>query len=212
MNKQTYLDQISTLRRALSLPNLPADEAGLHRETIARIQKKIEALDSHKPPAAPPAAAQPQRRAATEPIVVYDRPAAPTPTASAATKPPASAGHRQAKPVYDPEDVPEITVEAPAMPGGARRAKVVWQDDDRTTEYLTEGEARSRFTSYLRDCADGKRAQQERWDDVKQSLCFYRLCTYYRVLSAFWGTAPTPQQLEIAPLRGSRATVFSLLI
>lgn len=208
MDIATLRGQIAQLEMTLKLPNLPADEAALHRATIRRIKEKIQAAQSGA--ADSTGATQPQQAnkpqpGATQPIVVYDRPSETPPPATPPLKKP------QAKPVIDADDMPEITVEAPAMPGGARRAKIVWQDDDRTQEYLTEGEARSRFTSYLRDCAEGKRAQQGRWADVTQTISFYRLCTYYQVLAAFWGAPPTAQQLEIAPLRGTREKVFSLI-
>jgi len=202
MDIATKRKQIEHLRRTIQLPGVPADEKRLYEATIRRIEIELQqATSGHQP-----AKEAPAKTNAVE-IVLEDYSRGEQ-FANVPISIPTKA--KKQTHVFDREDMPEITIEAATAPG-PRRVKVVWQDDERTEEYLTEGEARSRFCSYLRDVSESRRAQQERWADVKCSLSFYRLCTYYQVLTAFWGDPPTAKQLDIAPLNSAKKTVFEML-
>ncbi|TXH45504.1 MAG: hypothetical protein E6Q97_31525 [Desulfurellales bacterium] len=203
MDITTKQRQIEHLRRTIQLPGVPADEKRLYEATIRRIESELQQATSVQ---------QPEKKAPAAKInaveIVLEDYSSGEQFANVPTSIPTRA--KKNTQVFDCEDMPEITIEAATAPG-PRRVKVVWQDDDRTEEYLTEGEARSRFCSYLRDVSESRRAEQERWADVKCSLSFYRLCTYYQVLTAFWGEPPTPKQLDIAPLNAAKKTVFEML-
>ena len=201
--------QIQVLKNALDLPNLPADEAALHKKTIERIKAQIDAGERVPAPKNPPAKPPRRQPDATAPIVVYERQVTLAPTEVLNKSEPTNP-MRSASPAFDADDMPEITIEAGNIPGPPR-LKIVWQDESKSVEYITEGEVRSRFTSYLRDVSECKRAKQGRWADVKCSLSFYRLCVYYKALTAFWGEAPTPKQLEIWPLSAAKQKIFEML-
>ena len=184
-------EQIQKLEKALAVKGLPSDERELFEATLRKLRAEVpETIQAANLPRQQPAIAfQP---------IVQEPAAQPAPAAP------------KRRPIYDHEDMPTVTVEAGPGPGKSK-VTIVWQDEGRTAETVTEGEARSRFTSCLRDLRNSKRAQQERWDDLALTIGFYRLCTYYKALTAFWGAPPTPKQLEITPLGGVSTHIFNMI-
>lgn len=178
------IEQIQKLEKALAVKGLPADERELFEATLRKLRAEA--------PEQIMKANLPRQQLVQEPSE-QTAPAAP-----------------RRRPIYDHEDMPTVTVEAVTGPGKPK-VTIVWQDEGRTAETVTEGEARSRFTSCLRDLRNSKRAQQERWDDLALTIGFYRLCTYYKALTAFWGAPPTPKQLEITPLGGVSTHIFNMI-
>lgn len=184
-------EQILKLEKALAVKGLPADERELFEATLRKLRAEVpeQIMKANLPRPQPVQAFQ----AIVQEPIAQSAPAAP-----------------KRRPIYDHEDMPTVTVEAVTGPGKPK-VTIVWQDEGRTAETVTEGEARSRFTSCLRDLRNSKRAQQERWDDLALTIGFYRLCTYYKALTAFWGAPPSPQQLEINPLGRVSAHIFNMI-
>lgn len=212
---EQYQAEIDALRRAAAIPGVPDDEKAIYAETIRRIESKI--IDLHRAaPAAPaPTATPPQQ---------------PKPTPRKEELPPIpitviKAGQRrEASRPSQPDNAP-IAANTPPSPlgggagGGARIAGVIVADRKTVlidwgagrTDTLTEGEARGRFTTALRDLAESRMVRLGRLEDIRQYITFDRAVTYYRALTEFWLSPPTPQQLQIWPLSKVRSEIFELI-
>jgi len=79
-------------------------------------------------------------------------------------------------------------------------------------EVLTEGEARSRFTTCMRDLAGSRMARIGRLIELRTYITFSRATAYYRALAEFWNAAPTAAQLELTPMSEVRRRVFEMIV
>lgn len=173
--------ELKKLNKALALPNIDEGERNIYRSAIAEIEKRISRLQAQ--PEQPTAPEPPQ------PIPVAVRRPVKTPIPSGAAAEPVS-----------------ITAVAT---GGARTVEINWGNNNR--DILTEGDARSRFTTALRDLAHSRMARMGRFEDITQYITFDRACAYYRALSVFWGSPPTPAQLQIVALSAERRQIFKMI-
>lgn len=93
--------------------------------------------------------------------------------------------------------------------GGPKEVVISWNDGTKTT--LTEGVARSRFTSAFRDLAKSGYAKKDRLPDLIYYRTYHRACGFYQALTLLWGRAPSPLDLDIAPLSKIRAAIFDMI-
>lgn len=209
---QQYQAEIEQLRAAMQIPGVPPDEAAIYANTIQKIEAKI--IDLHRAAPQPTAKELPatkppsnsgegmgvgsNRAADTTPIPVrviragIDKPRHSQPTAPAS------------------DEKPHIPVLAAVLTGGLKQVLIEWGHGK--SDLLTEGEARSRFTTALRDLSESRMAKLERYDDLARYITFSRAVAYYRVLIEFWLSPPTPRQLAINPLSRVRETIFDMIM
>lgn len=183
-----YQAEIIQLQKAADLPGVDAAERKIYFDTIRRIESKIATITARlNTTPAPPA----------NPVVSHNDPI-PIRVIKPAPKP------LRAIPVAtDPDNIPVISA---TITAATPSVTIIWGPDDSDT--VTEGEARSRFTTALRDLADSRLVKIGRIDAISSYITFHRAVAYYRALIEFWGEPPTAQQLAIAPLKGVRGFVF----
>lgn len=186
--------EIVKLRNAAQLPGIDAAERKIYLDAIATIEKRIASM---------PAATQPEFRPQT-----------------GGTFPPPANRHPQGTPEPPVPKAPRATKSSPSGVGGAARITASAASGARTVEIdwgnnrrdiLTEGDARSRFTTALRDLCHSRMARLKRFESIPQYITFDRACAYYRALTIFWGGPPTPAQLQIVTLSTDRRTIFQLI-
>lgn len=185
-----YQTEIAQLQKAAELPGVDAAERKIYLDTIRRIESKIAAVRARSnttPPPAPPA--NPAAHA-NDPIPI--RVIKPVPQ------------NLRAIPVAtEPDNIPVISATITAT---TPSVTIIWGPDHSDT--MTEGEARSRFTTALRDLVESRLVKIGRIEAIQSYITFHRAVAYYRALIEFWGEPPTAQQLAIAPLKGMRGFVF----
>lgn len=212
---EQYQAEIEQLSRAAALPGVPEEEKAIYAETIRRIEGKIIELHRAAPATPAPAATAPP-------------PQKPTPRKEELPPIPITvikAGQASSRGNSNQQENAHITAIKPiptmgaGAGGGARIAGVIIADRKTVvidwghgrTDTLTEGEARGRFTTSLRDLAESRMARRGRMEDIRQYVTFDRAVAYYRALTEFWLSAPTPQQLEIWPLGKIRSEIFEMI-
>lgn len=184
--------------KASKIAGIPADERLIYAQTIMAIDKAIEAKKAAartttEPPSAPKAIPTPaQPSVPAEPV--YSNAHVYTPPRRQAQRP-------------EPEDAECVPIVQAEISTGMKRVKIEWGHGK--ADVLTEGEARSRFTTALRDLAESRMARMERWDDVERYVSFQRAVAYYEALTEFWEAPPSAGQLGIAPLGKVRTEIFS---
>lgn len=185
-----YQTEIAQLQKAAELPGVDAAERKIYLDTIRRIESKIAAVRARyntTPPPAPPA--NPAAHAnAPIPIRVIK---------------PAPKNLRAIPVATEPDNIPVISATITAT---TPSVTIIWGPDHSDT--MTEGEARSRFTTALRDLVESRLVKIGRIEAIQSYITFHRAVAYYRALIEFWGEPPTAQQLAIAPLKGMRGFVF----
>ena len=92
---------------------------------------------------------------------------------------------------------------------GGKVATIQWADGSTST--LSEGTARSRFSSALRDLCESTYAQQDRFGDLIYYRTWHRAVGYYSALAALWGRQPSARELDLLPMSRVRATVFQMI-
>lgn len=185
-----YQAEIIQLQKAADLPGVDAAERKIYLDTIRRIESKIAAITARLHTTPPPAT--PANQAALDNGPIPIRVIKPAPKLE------------RAVPVSpEPDNIPIISAIITAT---TPSVTIIWGPDDSDT--VTEGEARSRFTTALRDLADSRLVKIGRIDAIPSYITFHRAVAYYRALIEFWGEPPTAQQLAIAPLKGVRGFVF----
>lgn len=198
--------EIASLQKAMQLPGVPDDERQIYAATISRIQSAIDAAKQIKPPA-------PSERATTSPLPFRGGDGGGVSPDGGATIPitkiragidkPRMHGADLRKGNPYPDDRPVI---AAVISGGAKQIVIHWGEG--AYDVFTEGEARGRLTTALRDLTESRMARLGRWDDLQQYTTFGRAVAYYRAMIEFWNAPPTAQQLAIAPLKGAKAEIF----
>ena len=114
--------------------------------------------------------------------------------------------HKQraaAMPKVEFEVVANLTAQKPTV-------TITWSDGTQSTH--TEGDARSKFTSLLRDLNNSTLAEQGRFDLMRTYRTYDRAKAYYKALAAFWGHNPTARELELTPLSTLKATIFNMIV
>lgn len=186
---EDLLQERDQVLRASKLPGIPADEKLIYTQTIMAIDKAIE-----------------DKAAARRAPFVPDFASAPAPV----PVPETVKGHQfrqHAKPRNEPEDADCIPVVQADISNGTKRVRIEWGHGK--ADVLTEGDARSRFTTALRDLAESRMAKAERWNDLERYVSFQRAVAYYQALTEFWEAPPSAGQLGIAPLGKVRTEIFS---
>lgn len=184
--------EIEALQKALQLPGVPDDEKRIYAATIKRISTAIEAA-KNTPQFSPKVGG-----------VVASTPESNIPITkirAGIDKPRAHGVDLQKSNPY-----PDRPVIAAVITGGAKQVVIHWGEG--AYDVFTEGEARGRLTTALRDLTESRMARLGRWDDLQQYTTFGRAVAYYRALIEFWNAPPTAQQLAIAPLKGGKAEIF----
>lgn len=209
---EQYQAEIEQLRAAMTLPGVKPDEAAIYSETIQKIEGRI--ID--------------MLRAAQVPVTGKQRPEAAAPPQAPATpaiRPAATATDRKEEPPIPVRviragiDKPRHTSQQPAatdtpvlaaiLTGSQKQVLIEWGHGK--SDLLTEGEARSRFTTALRDLAESRMAKLGRYDDLTRYITFSRAIAYYRALTEFWAAPPTAQQLAIAPMGRLKQEIFEMI-
>lgn len=182
--------EIETIEKAMRLPGVPDDEKQIYAATIAKIQTAIAASETAKPFPAGGVVSN-----------VTETPIPITKIRAGIDKPRThGADLRKGNPY------PDSPVIAAVVTSGAKNVVIHWGEG--AYDVFTEGEARGRFTTALRDLTESRMARLGRWDDLPQYTTFGRAVAYYRALIEFWNAPPTAQQLAIAPLKGNKAIIF----
>lgn len=198
--------EIEVLEKAMQLPGVPDDERKILAATIDRIKAAIEASQ------------QMQQTTTSEPastihsqfnerVIPQDDGAIPVTKIRAGANPPRMHGADLQKGNPYPDDRPVI---AAMVTAGAKQVVIHWGEG--AYDIFTEGEARGRLTTALRDLTESRMARLGRWDDLQQYTTFGRAVAYYRAMIEFWNAPPTAQQLAIAPLKGAKAEIFERII
>lgn len=205
---QQIKDQIATLQKALKVPNIPADEAAMHRKLVARLEAELQRRKTQQPPAprpAPPLA---------EPTPIAERPPMRPVSESLVTGVGVEPRSGILSPVKDrtantsDSVATEVFVNAEIGKGG-KVATIQWADGSNST--LSEGAARSRFSSALRDLCESTYAQQDRFGDLIYYRTWHRAVGYYSALAALWGRQPSARELDLLPMSRVRSTVFQMI-
>lgn len=87
---------------------------------------------------------------------------------------------------------------------------ITWSDATISTH--TEGDARSKFTSLLRDLDNSTLAEQGRFNFMRTYRTYDRAKAYYKALAAFWSHNPTSRELDLTPLSTRKATIFNMIV
>lgn len=196
-----YEAEIKQLEAAMELPGVTAEESAIYQKTINTITGFIAAKNQQNNVNTKP---QPARQRAVQPTQAP--PADNTPIPVRVIK--AGAPTRAHAPIQQPSEQPAVTITA-NLSGGAKSVTIDW--GHQKTETLTEGEARSRFTTAMRDLTKSRMVKQERFADLPHYITYSRAVAYYRALSQFWTMPPSPMQLEIHPLGRTRQIIFNMI-
>lgn len=207
---EQYTAEKRQLSSAMELPGVTEAERNIYAETIQRIHRAIEAM---RQPAALPAP-QPRIAATTgaprqegQPIPIRKiRADAPLMGHAPLASNPAT---------FAPPPAPDrVGQEAPVivadLTGNKKLVTIQWGYGK--TEILTEGEARSRFTTCMRDLAGSRMARIGRLIELRTYITFSRATAYYRALAEFWSAAPTAAQLELTPMSDIRRRIFEMIV
>lgn len=206
---QQIAEQIATLLNALKVPNIPADEAAMHRNLIARLESELQRRQAQQPPAPRPSPPPP-----AEPNPIAERPPMRPVSESLVTGVGVEPRSGILSPVKDrtantsDSVATEVFVIAEIGKGG-KVATIQWADGSSST--LSEGAARSRFSSALRDLCESTYAQQERFGDLIYYRTWHRAVGYYSALAALWGRQPSARELDLLPMSRVRATVLQMI-
>lgn len=187
---EDLLQERDQVLSASKIPGIPDDEKLIYIQTIMAIDKVIESKKA--------AARQAPFTPAPAQVPVLE----PDPVTIAQHQ-----FRRTATPKPEPEDAECIPIVHADISTGMKRVKIEWGHGK--ADMLTEGEARSRFTTALRDLAETRMAKAERWNDVERYVSFQRAVAYYQALTEFWDAPPSAGQMGIAPLGKVRTEIFS---
>lgn len=205
---QQIAEQIATLQKALKVPNIPADEAAMHRKLIARLEAELQRRKTQQPPAPRPAPLPP-----TEANPIAERPTMRPVSESLVTgvgvEPRSGVITTVNRNANTSDSVATEVVVTAEMAKGGKVATIQWADGSSST--LSEGAARSRFSSALRDLCESTYAQQDRFGDLIYYVTWHRAVGYYSALAALWGRQPSARELELLPMSRVRATVFQMI-
>jgi hypothetical protein len=191
--------EIATLTKALANPTSTPDEKQIFSDTILKIQNQIGERTATRPPDPPPGQQPPI------PIRVIragERTAAP-----AGQCKPATINQRIDKQGIDHSITTQVNATSAT---GAPLVSIDWGYGQIDT--LTEGEARSRFTTCLRDLSESRLAGQGRLLDLPQYRSFSRAVAYYQALTLFWSAAPSALQLNISTKSPLKRAIFEMIV
>ena len=197
---QDLQNEISVLENGMAQSSATPDRIRIYQNTIA----KIKAIIQQRQAAA-------QSNAASKPadVPVY-RQTGPTNIkidVSPGTKPGMTIDLHEQRAV----DMPKVQFEVTANLAAQKpTVTITWSDATISTH--TEGDARSKFTSLLRDLNNSNLAEQGRFDLMRTYRTYDRAKAYYQALAAFWGHNPTARELEIIPLSMRKATIFNMIV
>jgi hypothetical protein len=108
-------------------------------------------------------------------------------------------------------DLPKVQFEVTANLAAQKpTVTITWSDSTISTH--TEGDARSKFTSLLRDLDNSTLAEQSRFDFMRTYRTYDRAKAYYKALAAFWSHNPTARELELTPLSTRKSTIFNMIV
>lgn len=185
--------EAALVQRALLIPGVPEDEKRIYSDTLIKINNEIAAKLAIQSSSNAP---EPSVEGASEKTIH-------TTVIRAGITPPRTPATASATP---PPEPPVIS----GGSGGAQKQVVIhWGEG--ASDLFTEGEARGRFTTALRDLAASRMAKIGRMNDIPQYTTFSRAVAYYRALTEFWATPPTAQQLAIAPLGRLKQEIFEMI-
>lgn len=190
--------EVQTLINAIANPSATQEEKQIYSDTIIKIQNQIEKLTATRQPDPPPGQHPPI------PIRVIragEPKSAPTGQPSQATTNPT---------VSNQAINHSATINATSAPSGAPVVRIDWGYGQIDT--LTEGEARSRFTTCLRDLSESRHAQNCRLTDLPRYRSFARAVAYYQALSIFWAKHPSAQQLNISTKSPLKKAIFDMIV
>lgn len=200
--------EIAALKAAMQLPGVPDDEKKIYVDTIAQIEQAIAAAKT-KPPSTEysrPAVEQPGTRQNTRAehsgAVTGQGAVIPTTKIRAGIDKPRTQGAD----LQTGEKYQDRPIIAAVVSAGAKQVIIDWGAG--AYDAFTEGEARGRLTTALRDLTESRMARIGRWDDLEQYTTFGRAVAYYRAMILFWNEPPSAKQLAIAPLKGVKSEIF----
>lgn len=192
--------EVDALSKAMLLSGVPDDEKKIYTDTIIKINKAIEAeLQRQSGTSAPLPFRGGDGGGVSTPI--------PTTVIRAGITPPRTAAATSNTPTAPPP--PDTPIIAAVITGATKQVVIHWGEG--AYDVFTEGEARGRFTTAMRDLAASRMAKLGRMNDIPQYTTFSRAVAYYRALIEFWAAPPTAQQLAIAPLGRLKQEIFEMI-
>lgn len=197
--------EVDALSKAMLLPGVPDDEKKIYTDTIIKINKAIEIeLQQRQSGITTPSPSGPG------PVWVEQGgpvPPIPTTVIRAGIDRPRQAQQPVAPRAATPP--PETPVIAAVITGATKQVVIHWGEG--AYDVFTEGEARGRFTTAMRDLSASRMARLGRMSDIPQYTTFSRAVAYYRALTEFWAAPPTAQQLAIAPMGRLKQEIFEMI-
>jgi BRCT domain type II-containing protein len=192
--------EIEVLENGMAQKSATPDRIRIYQNTIAKIKGIIK---QRQEDAQPTAASKPAD------MTTY-RQAGPTNIkidVSPGTKPGMTIDLHEQRVV----DMPKVQFEVTANLAAQKpTVTITWSDATISTH--TEGDARSKFTSLLRDLDNSTLAEQSRFDFMRTYRTYDRAKAYYKALAAFWGHNPTARELDLTPLSTRKATIFNMIV
>jgi len=190
------LTERQTLLALIADPQVPEIQKATYRQTVARIDKRLQSFEPAKK----------QAPAETQATVVF--PAATPIRAQQPTTPPV----KQQREISwkKPEGIKIADTIAVQVPQGPNLIRFEWSD--KQSEDLTEGQIRSRFVTAIRDLCQSSLAEQGRLEQIpEQYVVFTRAVAYYRGLTTLWNREPGMSELRISQGR-IRNTIFEMIV
>ncbi len=192
--------EIEVLENGMAQPSTTPDRIRIYQNTIAKIKGIIKQRqeDAQSTAASKPADVTTYRQTGPTNIKV---------DVSPGTKPGMTIDLHEQRVA----DMPKVQFEVTANISATRPTVTInWSDGTQSTH--TEGDARSKFTSILRDLNNSNLAEQGRFDQIRTYRTYDRAKAYYKALAAFWGHNPSARELEITPLSIRKATIFNMIV
>lgn len=192
--------QIKVLETGMAQSSTTPDRIRIYQNTIAKIKAIIQQRQTAE-----------QSTAASKPAhVPANRQTGPTNIAidfSATPRPGMTIDLHENKAA----DMPKVQFEVKANLAAQKpTVTITWSDATISTH--TEGDARSKFISLLRDLNNSTLAEQSRFDYMRTYRTYDRAKAYYKALAAFWGHNPTARELDLTPLSARKSTIFNMIV
>lgn len=107
-------------------------------------------------------------------------------------------------------DMPKVQFEVTAnLTAQKPTVTISWSNGTISTH--TMGDARSKFTSVLRDLCQSNLAEKGLYYQIRTYRTYDRAKAYYQAIAALWGRYPTARELEITPMSIAKSTIFGMI-
>lgn len=192
-------NEISVLENGMAQKSTTPDRIRIYQNTIAKIKAIIQQRQ---------AAAQSTAASKLADVTTY-RQTGPTNIkidVSPGTKPGMTIDMHEQNAAQMPKVQFEVTANLTAQ---KPTVTICWSDGTQSTH--TMGDARSKFTSLLRDLCNSDLAAKGLYDQMRTYRTYDRAKAYYQGISAFWGRHPSARELEITPMSIVKSNIFGMI-